>query len=387
MDPTVFSDQNGSMGHRRITALALSMGLLLGACVDSIPRGDPGGDPTNWLGATAWVVEARVTSQDDASRQRRHIDFVVLDVLYQAPTYFWSGEVATPTLVRGETVLAVIPQPSTEVDLVGETVYIALQAAGDPSELEAMVRSTDGERPYVATLIVGSDWNLIEAAGEHFDVYREVLALYGKGREALLSLIADASVPLRASNRAALRESEMSEEELEQSSPIPVPTTRGPLGEWRRANGYEGEVQAAVSLEEWLAVPAEERQLFMIEEEVIPGSAAALGFEGWIERELVVVNPSELTVRYPWIGVRVPGVGVLGPFSLSSEVETSISGLLPAGLPIELVGWTESLDPDLEAAEVIGVLPETLWASGDTAWVEVIGSAEEGFELRLTDDG
>lgn len=214
-------------------ALLMALSLSLSACS---PVVDDAEDPTGWIGSTAWLVEAEVLNQPSGN-----MDLRIIEVLYQSPTYFYSGKYETPNLAPGTDLPIALDQASTRVGLEGTTIYVAVQAAGSPAELEALKRANDGRRSHAAIMIFDPDWEMIEAGGGHYDKFNEVYRLYteGDGMARVLALIADASARLSASNDRALEENQMTPEELEASSSWTLPPTPGPLGEWRQSNGYE----------------------------------------------------------------------------------------------------------------------------------------------------
>lgn len=382
--------KGGGQKKAALVSTLVALLLIVSGCTIGQQHLEQGGDPTSWIGATAWLIRADIVAQEDVREETRHLDLVVKDVLFQSPTYFWLNEFQTPALVADEKVLADITLPSTRIDLLNQSVVVALQAAGEPADLEAGVRSNDGERSHSAILILDAKWNLIEAGGNHFEVYRNVLQLYPSNPNGVLSLIADASVKLNADNEAFLAERDLTPDELEAVPDQPRALTPGPLGEWRRANGFEfpanSDQVTAESLDRWINTPPEERQLFVTPDEVIPGSDAQLELDGWVEREMVITNSDTVSEKFSWLGVRFPGVGVLGPFSSTAEEGfVTLYGFAPLNHSAELVGWVGSSFPDLTQAVVISPVPEPLWGPSNVIWIEILGNELTGYSIEAVD--
>jgi len=361
---------------RRLLPVLVVFVLVLGACSSVDARSTASEDDTAWIGATTWLVEATVTRRDDRPHNIRNLDLEINGVLFSQPTYWWLKEFPTPELRPGDVVRAELIDPSTDIDLVDRHVFVALQAAGEPGDLSVGVRAVDGRQAHAIIMLFDPEWNLIEVAGGLMGQFSEVYALYGKGKDAVVALIEDAAEVLYASNRSG--------------GVGPRPSTPGPLGEWRRALGVEGtqpEPSPSDRLEAWLVDPPEVRQLFVADDEVIPGADAAVGVDGWVQREVVIGDVSDLAAVYPWVGLRFAGVGVLGPFGLRTDEgpETGavpLFGYFPVGVDAELVGWRSSTLPDLAAAEVIATVPVAVWDAGESVTVAVVGNDAAGFTVE-----
>ncbi len=358
------------------------LAVALAACGFVDDRSTDAQDATGYLAATTWVVKAEVLQQDDLPPGYRYLDLRIDDVLFEKPSYVSWVEYPTPDLPVGTVLPAMLVAPSTGVDLEGQQVFAALQAAGSPEELKAGKPEGDGVRPYAVIMVFDPEWNLLDAATGYFDQYSEVYALYGKGKDAVLALIGDAL--------AAREARDARNEAAEAGLPAPDVVTPGPLGEWRRAKGFEGDASESTPadrLEAWLADPPDARQLFITDDELIPGADAAAGVDGWVRRELVVTDVSDLAAAYPWVGLRFPGVGILGPFGLRTEdgSETGpvpLFGYFPAGRDAELVGWTSTAFPDLTTAQVITTLSVDTWADAESVTVAVVPDATVGFRIE-----
>ncbi len=375
--------RSGSPRSCSFAAFLAVLALVAGACSPAGTSFSGTEDATDYLAATTWLVEADVVAQEDIPPAYRYLDLVVTDVLFQKPVYVSWVEYETPELPVGTPVPAMLVAPSTKVDLKGRRAFVALQAAGSPAELERGVTEGDGLRAYAVIMVFDEQWRLIDAATGNYDQYAEVYALYGQGREAVLGLIADAIAGRKARDART--------EALEAGLPAPEATTPGPLGEWRREKGVEGppsEGTASDRLEAWLADPPEARQLFVTDDEVIPGADVAAGVDGWVQRELVIADVTDLAAAYPWVGLRFPGVGILGPFGLRTEEgpETGpvpVFGYFPAGTDAELVGWASTTFPDLTTAGVIATLPADTWAEAESVTIDVTGDPAAGFQVRV----
>ena len=373
-------------GMRAIVSVAVAVAVAACSPVGFTYSGAQ--DTTGFIAATTWLVEADVTYQQDGlpvvgigvQFLGRELDLEIVDIVFQRSEYEWSGEAfSTPRLSPGQHILAHVSAPSADIGLEGRRVFVALQAAGAPDELEAQVRRNDGKSPYAVIMLFDDQWRLVDAATGYLDQYAEVYALYGQGRDAALALIADAIAGREARDEAVAAG----------RRPLEV-TTPGPLGEWRRELGVEGpppEPFSSDRLEAWLADPPEARQLFVTDDEVIPGADRAVGVDGWVPREVVIADVADLAAAYPWVGLRFAGVGVLGPFGLRTEDgpdsgAVSLFGYFPAGMDAELVGWTSTTFPDLATAEVIATFPSSLWGEAGSVTVTVTGDPTTGFRLQ-----
>jgi hypothetical protein len=344
-------------------------------------------DPTGWIGATAWLIRAEVAGQADVRKETRHLELMIQEILYTSPTYFWLESYPTPPLAPGATVQADVTLPSTRTELRGRQVFVALQAAGDPVDLEEGTRAVDGERSYSAILIFDTNWRLIEAGGQHYDAFTEVIDLYGQqGPDHVIALINDAAGRLQSENQRFLAERDRSTEELASAASTPLGPTRGPLGEWRRSKGFEGSQEPTPDLEEWLATPAESRQLFVLEEEVLKDSDSRLDIGAWVQREVIIRSVQDISGAYPWLGLRFPGVGVLGPFASKAEKGlVSLYGFAPVSRDAELVGWTSRSFPALDSAVLIARLPSTMWSTSDEVTVDVVLNDAGHIEVETAD--
>lgn len=110
--------------------------------------------------------------------------------------------------------------------------------------------------------------------------------------------------------------------------------------EWRRAHGYEGvdvTNDDSAILVGWRAKPPERRQLPVAEDELIPGAGQAVGVGELCARRAFGVVDGAFMKRHVFVGLQVPGLGVIGPFGIDPSSTVDRSGLAPAGSEIELV--------------------------------------------------
>lgn len=198
-----------------------------------------GGDPSDWIGAASWVVGAEVVSHTTDGDPLDELELAIRDVVFAQDEYYWLARFPVPELEAGSRLRVELAEPSQSVDLTGHEVFIALQASGTPDELRAGTRE-DGALAYSAILVFDRDWNLVEAGGGHFDTFTEILAEYEPvDRSAVLALIADARVTHEHDNEWAIGVIESDETEEAPERARERPQTPGPLGEWRRARGFE----------------------------------------------------------------------------------------------------------------------------------------------------
>lgn len=200
-------------------------------------------------------------------------------------------------------------------------------------------------------MIFDSNWSLLEAGGAYTSTYSEILAKYPPGEAGVRQLLADARVTTVYDNdleaAAALASGA--------GSAPSRPATPGPLGEWRRTEGFEPPLNIQhekENLEQWLAQGPQARQLPIAEDEIIsPDQALAIDTETWAQWELYLLNPERISKTYRWVGIRIADVGVIGPFSTDSENAIAITGLGPTHGTAELLAWKSdsvALDqPDL----------------------------------------
>jgi hypothetical protein len=196
-------------------------------------------DPTPWLGADAWLVEASLLEQPIQSSPPWTLSVRTGKVLWQRSTYYWLARYTTPELPEGADLAVEFAEPSADIDLHDIQLILGLQAAGTPEDLRAGHRE-DGASPFAVQLVFDQDYNLIDAGGNHLDAYREVLALYpGQGLDRVVALLDDAWVQYEFDNEWGLSVVNADDPAAIPSRDEGRPATPGPLGTWRRENGFE----------------------------------------------------------------------------------------------------------------------------------------------------
>lgn len=367
--------------------------LLVAACA---PTGagsyqSPDYDPTASLGGVVWIVDGEVLGLGSGPHGSQTLEVRVNDVLWRRDYYFlWGERFDTPVVESGSTIRVTVFERSTKADLAGR-MFLGLDADGTPEEFAAGV-DADGLSPYGLRVAFDPDWNLVEAPHGAFDAVSEVLDLYpGQGLERVVALVDDAWVGLEAENEAAM--AEMAAADPAKAPRFVPPATPGPLGQWRRAHGYEVDEaqrevdearQAGGELAAWLAQDPVRRQLPTIPEDFPPGAEDALGVGRFVERRGVVVVDDAFLKVYVAVGVRVPGIGVLGPFFVDPSGIGDASGLMPPGRTVEIVAWTQDEVSDLADAEVLATVTPRAWKPGSDLWVEAVDDGHGGFAVTVT---
>lgn len=346
-------------------------------------------DPTFALGASQWVVEGRVMDQG-GTKDLRLLDLRVDDVLWTRDVYYWIGvKYDTPPLAPGAVLAVDLPEPSTKTSLTDQTLIFVLQAAGSPDELAAG-RGAHDEVVYSARLVLNRNWELIEARNYTLGAYQEVFSMYpGSGLDRLVALLDDAWPEYAASNESFIAESQLpSGEGSEASTPAAALQTPGPLGEWRRARGCTNAQVAQTGSDDlaaWMATAPDSRQLPDVAEDLPEGAETALGMT--LESRQVAINvDDEFRSEYTWIGLRVPGIGIVGPYFVGGSGPIGIAGLLPSTRAVEIVAWTGDTVDNLAHADVLGTVPPDAWTrgEGEDLWVEVHASSSGAFDLEAT---
>jgi hypothetical protein len=304
------------------------------------------GDPSGWLGGTTWIAAATVSDtgsgQSSGSLELRLSDVKVLSAY---PVYYWLGEYRTPSLDDFHPLWVELTIRSARHDYRSMRVHLVLQATGAPEELVSG-RRVDGALAISVLMILDEQWTLLEAGGGYTEVYTELLELYGEpGQGTVEALIADARPGIEWANRPGAPNPEGQDE--------PRPPTRGPLGEWRRAQGYEttNEPTYEIEIAEWFGRHPDERQLPTTEGEYPPEFPAMLGTDPLLSWQLNVVASSEWRATHPWVALRFRDVGIIGPFSTGLDDLIPISGLGPDSTG-EFIAWT-SLDFDLGNPDLV----------------------------------
>lgn len=138
----------------------------------------------------------------------------------------------------------------------------------------------------------------------------------------------------------------------------------------------------------WLAIPPAERQLSDILVDIPRGADERLGIE-WAWREAIIVDEGGLG-DYPWVGLRFPGVGVLGPFAVDPGTPTTVIGFGPADHPVEVIVWQhDPVEGDPTAVEVITTVDDWPGVAGALGTVDppalVVNVREDTATVQLLD--
>lgn len=397
------------MRHSRNRLVGLgalfSVVLAMGACASTEAQGENFTiDPTSRLEASTWLVSGVVVKVDDVGfgHSRLTIDVGSVEVLSDTYRHFDLVYVTPsfPTIDGQATVEHY--EPETSIDLVGRDVHLLLQA------FEPLDMVLAGEGTGVVA-IFDEAWVPIEASGYDGTVQalRDLLPAYGQSPDAVKSLIADAQAGRTARDlaRAQAAEREAAENailvwdddttaDLDDQFPLTAtpPTTPGPLGEWRRANGWEVVNDDFVEddVAAFLATDHTKRQLPITEDEMPPELQDALGLGPW-KPVRVVVDRAILPEGAGWVGAYVADLGLLGPFHLDDRMGVGeVSGLIPEGASMALVTWGVSDSPEIGAWQtLIGLAAVGDVPSGSATWVDADGSIEVmsdyDLDMRLVD--
>lgn len=316
------------------------------------------------LALANWVVTATVTEETVLPSGPSWVELRLDDIEVHSvtPTYFSLGEHPLPSLgdlgqAWGE-VWAELTVKQREASYVGERVHLVLLGSGTPEELAAG-RREDGARSVGVIMLLDRAWQVLEGGGGHGRQFAEVLALYGEpDLDALLRLLADARVAAEYSIRTGINAREGGWQ------------TPGPLGEWRRANGWEHDAQAPSPEDQrlamWLASDPATRPLPDVDDGELPLDqlAAALGTDALITWRVHLLGMDGFGERYPWVGLRLVDVGLYGIFWTAGQQTLDLAPLGPAGATAELVAWHESDGNAVDRACPDLVLPLTAQSPG-----------------------
>lgn len=379
--------------------------LVLAVVGTGCARGVPTGatticDPTSGIGATQWTLEGQVTEQSKVNGIGTLIDVQVSDVLWTRDVYYWIGQkYDTPQIKSGSSLEILLPGPSASADMRDRSLIFVVQAAGTPEELAAG-KGTHFVAVFSAHLVLDTNWNLIDARNGTLDTFREVQDLYpGQGLSRIVSLVDDAWSGYSARNETHPTSQQADQGGQGVATASVTTTTPGPLGEWRRARGCEsaGQTQdVAAQLQSWMAIAPERRQLPDVAEDLLPGTEAALGVT-LEERQAVIVVDKSVMSDFTWAGLRVPGVGIVGPYFIDPSGVVGIDALFPGSHNVEVVAWAGDTVKDLADAQVLGTLSPATWSPGKSLWIDAArdksGQAvvtaeamtDTDFQHRLTD--
>lgn len=372
--------------RRRLTVVAIAsvaavVVIAAVARLDILPLRVPGmafggssGDHADWLGGATWVVTATV---DDTragwSAGVFELRLTDVEVLATHPVYYWGAEHRTPAFTEAGDGWAQLSVGTRLRAPTGQRVHLVLQATGEPDELAAG-RREDGAPAIGVILLLDEDWRVLVGAGGHTRQFAELLALYGTpGLDAILALTADARVHIEWSNR------QPSDPALEE----PRPTTPGPLGAWRRANGWEHDPDAPSHeeqrLEAWLTQDPATRPLPDVDDGDFPldALAAALGTDTLVDWRVQLVGIDAFHREYPWVGLRLVDVGLYGIHSTTGHDSLEFSTLGPTDADAELVAWRRADGNMVDRARPDLVVPLRGWRPPDAVLVDFAASTEQ----------
>ncbi len=142
---------------------------------------------------------------------------------------------------------------------------------------------------------------------------------------------------------------------------------------------------AAATLSTFLDTAPDERQLSDMLGDIPPGADKALNVE-WAWREVAVAYDID-RIDFTMIGLRVPGVGTLGPILLTDDPVIPLDGVLVQGRGFEVIAWSE--DPasvrSSASAVVLGTVDniDLIAALDSTDGLAVFIDLRSGFEATL----
>jgi len=361
----------------RLAACALVVALGLSGCSPSIEAGESqgsavsesSGDQTDWLSAGVLTIDAQVEGVSSDGQSGLIFDVLVDDVLASIDTYYFGGgEYVTPDVSGGDRITVHEGAPALDAQLEDGRFFFVLQVDGTPEDVAAGRDAHGFETPYFVLAVFDSTWQLVDAQRPLYPQLVEILALYPESLEGVGQLIADARAQFEAMLVYAGSSSAGGAAEV---------TTPGPLGEWRRAHGYEHEAIQDATAEVVAATPPELRQLPTQVEDFWPDIEESLGVGRLVEWHMEVEVGSSFAGTYHWIGIRFPGVGVIGPFSTETGPVVPVSGFGPPAGPVEIVGWTQpDMLVDLSKAEVLLRLSASEWQPADYLWFDASEKVE-----------
>lgn len=369
--------------------------LLLAACGTDdggAAQGEGGvpADPTMSLDHINWIVAADVVEERDGVHGRMlDLQLVNTEVLSTAVSDPRHGVVDFGEVRSGRASLNV---RDSDRSYTGGRFIFALQPAGTRADQLAGVQE-NGAPVLSVAMIFDEGWTLLEAKTNQTALYRELLALYGPPSLATVrALIDDARVVADwwASHAPDVLD-EPDAPELDLRSLPPRPSTPGPLGEWRRVNGWEDDPaapsQEQQQLEAWLAADPAIRRLPDVDDGQLPLDelAAALGTDVLVDWRVYLLHADAFQREYPWVGLRLVDVGVQGLLSTSGHEVFYFSTLGPVDATAELVAWR---DPDSDAVDVadpdlVVALPG--WRPPEVVLIDLHDSIEHP-AVRTTDE-
>lgn len=379
---------------RSAGATAVALVLVVGLAGCSAAQGTYERDLTGWVDGGPVTIDAQVEGVSGDGHMGEIADVVVMQVLDSSDTYnFGYDAYPTPELVVGDHIRIREGAPTNHVSLKDGRFYFVLQIYGTPEDVAAGRDAEGFDAPYFVLGVFDQTWKLIDGQRDLYPQLQGVLALYPGGLDGVRQLVADAyakreamapyNVPLTPEN-AALAES------------APNVTTPGPLGEWRRAHGFErpdatptADIAAQVA-----ATPPDRRQLPTGQEEFWPNIEESLGVSELVQWNLWVDVGKPFTDAYQWLGLRFPGVGVVGPFNTEVGKPIGVVGYGPPSGPVEIVAWSGQSIDDLSAAVVLMRVSPTEWEPSQYLWIDATSNvgdytietlSEYDAQMRITE--
>lgn len=387
----------GSVSGSQRIIVTFVLAMLLGACDPlGLVLDQQEGDTSMFLDGTDVVVEADLVAVTpwEVDDHWSEWELQIRSVPLVTETYRWDGaRHDTPDLSEGDKIVAAYSGNPNGEALIGQTLFLAMTAGGPFEEMDDSVRGYPA-LTFSPILVFDDRWNPIAVdsanisggSGAAIRDYREILELYdGSARSRALALVKDAV------------RSEHPKVELtidgEMVKPLQKPAgwdrkwTPGPLGEWRRANDWEIGPESAEKatqqfVEAWMAVPAEERPLPVVEVDEQFGALQDLVGEVSF-RDVTVITTDRFVEEYSWIGLRFPEVGVIGPFSTGTGGSNiaSMVGYGPAVSEATLVGWSHKEFSTMGQAQTLHQVG--LLKADQTSIRIEINNAQDGYAYNV----
>lgn len=325
------------MFRRTLTAL-LALVLVISAC--SGPDSGEGEGLT--LGTAVVAVNGSVEGNG------RLIQVIPTEILLHVPSRYSVG--------LGERIA--IPEP-----IVGEALEVRTMDGVDIPEGEPLTLFLS----YVPVASDGWHWKLHLAVDQ--ETQEPTAGLSQAARDQLDRLLAEEESPEEDLVPAIIEMIiELTEYRDARDAGEPVGLSVGP-----RYDAFSGKTESAEitdPLDEFLATPAEARQIPDMLADFPQGADAALGVD-WQWREIALQFDREGT-PYTAFGLVVDGVGVAGPIAFDAQDPIiPIDSYLVKGQGFRLVGWLDELEGIASSADAveIGVIDDSdliaMWDADD----------------------
>lgn len=345
-------------------------------------------DPTGWLEIVAWVVAADIIEEREGRPgSELELRLANTELLHTTPTHPHHSRLDFTEIGSDWANLNVHDSGRS---YLGERVLLALLGTGTRAE-QLAGEQENGALVLAVVMILDEDGNLLEAVSRNTELYRELLALYGPpGLDAVISLVDDGrTLAIWSANR--VDPDDPDNPDFDPGPLPPRPATPGPLGEWRRANGWESDPDAPSpeqqQFEAWLASDPATRLLPDIDDGELPLDelAAALGTDTLVDWRVYLLHIDALERDYPWVGLRLVDVGMFGLLNTAGHRVLDFSTLGPPDAAAELLAWREpdSQAVDLTRPDLVVALPG--WRPPDVVLIDLRDSLERP-AIRTTDE-